>query len=72
MEPSRQSIPVRKPHRFALPSGGLARQTVVAAFLILLLLLVVALGPVERAGAARYTVAQCGWKPGQLAHARLD
>lgn len=68
MEPSRQSIPVRKPRRFTLPSGGLAGQAVVAALLILLLLLVVALGPVERAGAARYTVAQCGWKVGHDAN----
>jgi hypothetical protein len=47
-----------------LPVGGLLGQALVAVFLILFLFLVIALGPVERAGAARYAVAQCGWKVG--------
>ena len=70
MEPSRQSVRVRRPHdppapvSGSLPSGGLAAQVVVAALLILLLLAALAMGPVDRAGAARYTVAQCGWKVG--------
>jgi len=63
MEPSRKSVRVRQ-SRFILPAGSLTRQLVVAAFLILLLLAAIALGPVERAGAARYVVAQCGWKVG--------
>jgi hypothetical protein len=47
-----------------LPAGNFAGQLVVAILLILLLLLAIALGPVERAGASRYVVAQCGWKAG--------
>ena len=62
MEPSHQPSR-RRPIRH-LPSGGLAAQVLVAALLILLLLAALALGPVDRAGAARYTVAQCGWKVG--------
>ncbi|MEX0620575.1 MAG: carboxypeptidase-like regulatory domain-containing protein [Solirubrobacterales bacterium] len=44
--------------------SSFARQTAVVIALILSLLVVVSFGPVERTGAARYVVAQCGWKVG--------
>jgi hypothetical protein len=53
-----------RPARSGLPAAGFTGQLVVAALLILVLLAVIAFGPVERAGAARYVVTQCGWKVG--------
>lgn len=62
---SRPALSARHhPQRFVLPAGSLIGQVILAAALILLLLFAIALGPVERAGAARYAVAQCGWKVG--------
>jgi hypothetical protein len=57
MKPSRSARPAARPR---LSRAGLSG----AALLIVLLLAAIVFGPVERAGAARYVVAQCGWKVG--------
>ena len=78
MELNRQPVRVRRPQDPAEPvsrirwrapwfdpsANTFARQSIVSAALILILLAAVTLGPIESTGAARYVVAQCGWKVG--------